>query len=302
MELGHEFYKTLLDGLYDGVYFMDRDRVIRYWNRGAERITGFSAEEVVGKRCSDNVLMHIDENGRELCTAALCPAVATMTDGRAHEVQVYLHHKDGHRLPVLTRVAPIRDKKGIITGAVEIFTDNRELHDAKQHLKELERFALIDQLTQVGNRRYGEIYLQSSLSRLARYEWPFGILFMDVDNFKSINDTHGHAVGDMVLKTVARTLAHNIRSSDCVCRWGGEEFVMVLLHAEICDIERMGSKLLALIRHCSVTFGSSIVQVTASIGGTCARPDDTPESIVARADQLMYRSKKGGGNRLTLDP
>ncbi|MEW6533083.1 MAG: GGDEF domain-containing protein [Thermodesulfobacteriota bacterium] len=302
MEIDHGFYKALLDGLYEGVYFLDRDRVIRYWNRGAEHITGFSADEVIGKRCSDNVLMHIDENGRELCTAALCPAVATMTDGRAHEVQVYLHHKDGHRLPVRTRVAPIRDKKGIITGAVEIFTDNRELHDAKQRLKELERFALIDQLTQVGNRRYGEIYLQGSLSRLARYGWPFGLLFIDVDNFKNINDTYGHEVGDMVLKTVAKTLIHNVRSSDCVSRWGGEEFVVIILHADIDDIERMGSKLLALVRHCSVTSNPSVVRLSVSVGGTSARPDDTPESIVARADKLMYRSKKSGGNRLTLDP
>jgi diguanylate cyclase (GGDEF)-like protein/PAS domain S-box-containing protein len=302
MEFDQEFYKALLDGLYDGVYFMDRDRVIRYWNRGAERITGFSAHEVVGKRCSDNVLMHIDENGRELCTAALCPAVATMTDGRAHEVEVYLHHKDGHRLPVLTRVAPIRDPKGMITGAVEIFTDNRQLHEAKQHIADLERFALIDDLTQIGNRRYGEMCIQSSLNQLARYGRPSGLLFMDVDNFKSINDTHGHAVGDMVLKTVARTLVHNIRSSDCVCRWGGEEFVIVTLHADICEIERMGSKLLALVRHCTVTSNPSVVSVTVSIGGTCARADDTPELIIARADGLMYHSKKYGGNRLTLDP
>jgi len=302
MEIDHGFYKALLDGLYEGVYFLDRDRVIRYWNRGAQLITGFSADEVIGKRCSDNLLMHIDENGRQLCTAALCPAVATMTDGRAHEVEVYLHHKDGHRLPVLTRVTPIRDSKGGITGAVEIFTDNRQLHEAKQHIVELERFALIDQLTQVGNRRYGEIYLQGSFNRLERQGWPFGLLFMDIDKFKNINDTYGHELGDMVLKSVAKTLVHNVRSSDCVSRWGGEEFLVIILQADSGDIERMGEKLLTLIRHCAVTLSSSVVRVTVSVGGTCARSDDTPESIIARADELMYRGKKSGGNRLTLDP
>ncbi|MBM4327893.1 MAG: sensor domain-containing diguanylate cyclase [Deltaproteobacteria bacterium] len=302
MNIDRDFYKTLLDGLYEGVYFLDRSRVIRYWNRSAERITGYFADEVLGKRCSDNVLMHVDESGRALCGSASCPAVAAMTDRRAHEVEVYLHHKDGHRLPALTRVAPIRDSKGEIIGAVEVFTDNRKLHEAQQRVENLERLALMDQLTEIGNRRYGEVYLQSSLNRLARYGWPFGLLFADIDDFKKVNDAYGHEVGDMVLKTVAKTLIHNVRASDCVSRWGGEEFVILILHADIGHIERCGEKLLALIRHCSVTLDSSIVQVTVSMGGTCARADDTIETILARADELMYRSKQGGKDRLTLAP
>jgi PAS domain S-box-containing protein len=75
------FYEEILDGISDGVYFMDRDRIIRYWNHGAERITGFSRNEVIGKACRDNVLMHVDDAGANLCLAESCPALATIVDG-----------------------------------------------------------------------------------------------------------------------------------------------------------------------------------------------------------------------------
>jgi PAS domain S-box-containing protein len=100
-----DFYERLLDGISDGVYFMDRDRIIRYWNHGAERITGFKKDEVIGTACRDNVLMHVDDAGTSLCLAEFCPALATITDGQERSAEVYLHHKEGYRLPVLARIS-----------------------------------------------------------------------------------------------------------------------------------------------------------------------------------------------------
>jgi PAS domain S-box-containing protein len=117
MAANRDFYGRLLDGISDGVYFMDRDRIIRYWNRGAERITGFNKEEVIGTACRDNVLMHVDDAGTSLCLAELCPALGTIMDGQEREAEVYLHHKEGYRLPVIARISPIRDDSGNITGA-----------------------------------------------------------------------------------------------------------------------------------------------------------------------------------------
>ena len=93
------FYRELLDQVSDGVYFITRDRHITYWNGGAERITGYSAGDVAGRSCSEGILRHINGDGRQLCLSG-CPLVGVMKDGKPREARVYLHHKDGHRVPV----------------------------------------------------------------------------------------------------------------------------------------------------------------------------------------------------------
>ena len=118
-------YHAILDNLYDGVYFVDRDRKITYWNKGAERITGYPAAEVVGSRCFDNILMHVDGHGTLLCKE-LCPLAATMLDGVERTADVYLQHKDGHRVSVNVRITPLRNEGGAVTGGVEVFTDNSQ--------------------------------------------------------------------------------------------------------------------------------------------------------------------------------
>ena len=89
----------ILDQMHDGVYLVDTERTIRFWNRGAERISGYAAADVIGTRCSDNLLMHTNERGDPLCVVG-CPLAATMRDGDAREIGVFLRHKDGHRVPV----------------------------------------------------------------------------------------------------------------------------------------------------------------------------------------------------------
>src|SRR5512146_1588532 len=99
-----DFYKDIIDNLYDGIYFVDRDRVITYWNKGAERITGYSSTQTIGRSCRDNLLNHVTASGIQLCQNH-CPLAAVMEDGKEREVEVFLHHANGHRLPVAIRAA-----------------------------------------------------------------------------------------------------------------------------------------------------------------------------------------------------
>ena len=108
-----DLYRDLVENMHDGIYFVDRERRITYWNKGAERITGYSAAEVVGKSCADNILVHVDALGRQLCKGS-CPLVASMADGAPHEAEVYLHHKQGHRLPVWVRTSPLPAADGTV--------------------------------------------------------------------------------------------------------------------------------------------------------------------------------------------
>jgi len=113
-------YEQLLESLFDGVYYVDRDKVIRFWNKAAERITGYSKADVIGKACADQLLRHVDDKGQELCKGG-CPVSKTLQDGSVHELNVYLHHKLGYRVPVSVRVSPVKNENGRIIGAIEVF-------------------------------------------------------------------------------------------------------------------------------------------------------------------------------------
>lgn len=114
-----DLHKELLDCFYDGIYYVDLKRVIQFWNKSAEGITGFSAEEVIGKCCYSNILNHVDLNSKQLCIDN-CPLHETLQDGIPRKANVFLHHKDGFRVPVTILVIPVYADKEII-GAMEVF-------------------------------------------------------------------------------------------------------------------------------------------------------------------------------------
>lgn len=293
-------YKNLLDNIIDGVYLTDRGRKILYWNRGAERITGYSAAEVVGTRCSDNILIHVDGRGNSLCHGA-CPLHASIRLGEVHDAEIYLHHKLGHRLPVWVRTTPCKDSQGEIIGGAELFTDLSGKNAITLRIEELSKLALLDNLTQLANRRFVEMEIQGRLSELARYHLSFGLLMMDLDHFKSINDKYGHPAGDQVLRAVARTVTFTARSFDLFGRWGGEEFVGLIRNVDRSGLEMVGDRIRVLVEKTQVNEGGVTLNATVSVGATLARVSDTQETLIERADKLLYRSKKEGRNRLTLD-
>ncbi|MCX6005134.1 MAG: GGDEF domain-containing protein [Chloroflexi bacterium] len=294
------FFKELLDNLYDGVYFVDKKRIIPFWNKAAEKITGYTSEEVLGKGCFDNILVHVDENGKALCKSG-CPLRATMKDGSSREASVYLRHKDGYRLPVIMKVNSIHDSRGTVRGGIQSFNDNSSVLAVKERAADLEKMALIDALTGVGNRRYADMSLQNNLAELKRYGWTFGVLFADIDHFKTVNDTYGHEAGDEVLKMVAQTILSNMRSFDFIFRWGGEEFLLIITNVDSEKLYHFADRLRMLVQNAALPLESNLVRVTISIGGTFARPDDREKSVMRRIDQLMYRCKHAGRNKCCVD-
>lgn len=298
--LGNRFYKEILDNLDEGVYVLDLQRSISYWNRGAERITGYTSSEVLGKDCRDNILRHVSEDGMSLCNGQF-PVAHAITDGKSREAQVHLHHKDGRHLPVLVRSTPLRDANQRIIGAVEIFSENPPKHSELENLKQINQMALLCPLTSLGNRRWAELSLRARLDEMDRYGWSFGLLFVDVDQFKQINDEYGHLTGDEVLKMVARTLSRSVRSFDFVGRWGGEEFIAIIRNATEKTLRSVANRCRILIEDSSLAVQEKEIRVTVSIGATWARQEDTRETLLQRADQLMYQSKASGRNRISYD-
>lgn len=295
--MDNDIYKRILCSIDEGVYFVDTERKITFWNKGAEKITGFSAKDVVGSYCYDNILNHIDDAGNHLCFSG-CPLHATIADGESRNVNVYLHHKEGHRVPVTVRSVQISENNEVI-GAVELFSDNSEYYKITKNLEELTSIALHDQLTELPNRRYLETYIQSKLIDLQLLHINFGAIFIDIDHFKIVNDTYGHSIGDEVLKMVSKTLQGALRKSDIIARNGGEEFVAVFPIDTIESLSAIADKLRVLIANSVIRTKGHDIQVTVSLGATMALQDDNFVSILDRADRLMYNSKSQGRNQVT---
>ncbi len=297
-KLSHDF-SDILTNLHDGLYFVNIERRITYWNTAAERITGFKTEEVIGSFCSDNILIHVDNKGNELCKC-MCPLARTMQDGTPRETDVFLHHKNGHRVPVTVRVTALHDDKGNIIGGIELFSDSSHQEVLRSKIASLEKLALLDTLTELPNRRQIEADLVAQVMMFERMKIPFSVVLFDIDNFKSFNDDYGHDVGDLALQTVAKTISASARVYDIIGRWGGEEFLGVFPNTDLKLLGSIANKLCMLIRHTRVETLSGPLNVTISVGGTSFTNDDTIDTLLKRADTLMYESKKAGRNRVTI--
>lgn len=296
--MNYDLTKEIFDSLFEGAYIVDNDRKIVFWNRGAEKITGFSKDDVIGMHCHNNILNHVTADGQLLCFGG-CPLHNSIITGNENAAEVFLHHKDGHRVPVKVKTVPYYEN-GVIAGAIEFFKDYSTKIELKNTIESLNSIASVDHLTGLYNRRYFEAFIDSKLSEIKNFDLSFGIVFFDIDNFKKINDTYGHLLGDEVLKVIAKTAINSTRGNDIVCRWGGEEFIGVFLEIDDVQLGKLAERLRYLVENSSLRASENEIKFTISIGATMARLDDTKESLVARADRLMYNSKQNGKNQSTL--
>lgn len=293
-------YKEILDKVFDGVYLVDRERRITFWNKGAERITGFHADSVVGKKCADNILNHINDEGVCLCQDG-CPLEATILDDQPRQAEVFLHHALGHRVPIVLHAEPIKDEIGKVIGAVETFTDNSALFTVEKRASRLQEQVDQDPLTGVGSRLYIQNMLETSLMELRSLHSRFGLLFLDIDHFKNINDEFGHENGDKVLQMTANSIRYSLRVGDAIGRWGGEEFIAIINEADEKILKTVAEKLRVMILNSLLIINEQLVQVTVSVGGTLLKNEDTPETAIQRADELLVQSKRDGRNRVMVD-
>ena len=171
-----------------------------------------------------------------------------------------------------------------------------QIHALQEKLREQ---ANRDSLTGLFNRRYLEGTLERELSRCRRESVPLSMLLLDLDHFKLVNDTYGHPAGDAVLCAVSRRLQESARAEDIVCRYGGEEFLLVLPKMPLGIAHERANRLLKSFRSTPVVFGEHTIHLTTSIGiATVPDHADSVDSLVRAADQALYRAKSSGRDRV----
>jgi diguanylate cyclase (GGDEF)-like protein len=159
----------------------------------------------------------------------------------------------------------------------------------------------LDAVTGLAPRRFGELQLKALTQAVAEQSTTLGVLYVDADHFKDVNDTFGHKTGDQVLRMIGQSLVNGLRRGDVPVRWGGEEFLALLPGTDQTGLAATAERVRMLAENSWIQKGEVQVRVTVSVGATMAVPTESGEDLVDRADKLMYASKQGGRNRVTTD-
>ena len=239
-------YRTVLENLPTGVYLVDEDRRILFWNDGAERITGFLRQDVVGRFCRENILVHCDEANVLLCGAA-CPLTHTMRDGRPREADVYLRHKDGYRVPVRVRAVPIKDRDGVIIGAAESFEERAVAPDPNCRLINPSAEVCVEAATGLPAQDWMSAQLGESLAQFTEHHNPFGILRIRLDQLNDWHRRGGQQMVHVILRAVAQTVRSLLPPVDLLGRWGEDGFLAIVANADSSRLEELGARLKKIV-------------------------------------------------------
>jgi PAS domain S-box-containing protein/diguanylate cyclase (GGDEF)-like protein len=293
LELNPEIYQAVLENLPMGVYLTDRKRQIVFWNESAHRLTGYLGQEVIGRFCPDNILMHCDENQVALCGGE-CPLALAMQDGQTREDNIFLRHKDGQRIPVRVHAIPIRDESGVVIGAAELF-EERSFRGAEMRCPHVPVGASLDGVTDIPDRAATLEGLGAALEHFAVSRQPFGVLSIAIDGVDHLRRTSGGQALNAVLYAVAQTLLIGVRPHDLVGRWREDRFAALVACPAVEGLLSCAERLRRLVSLASVPWWGDRLSVTVTMGGTMVRPDDTVESLLGRAEAALEAATAADG-------
>ncbi|MDP2795042.1 MAG: EAL domain-containing protein [Sulfurisoma sp.] len=282
---------SVFENTHEGVTIADAAGNILDVNPAFCEITGYSREEVLGRNPR---ILNSGRQGPEFYEA-MWQAIL----GRGYwRGEIWNRRKDGDIYPEFLTVSAVRDAHGAVSHFVGVFSDITQL---KQHERRLERMAHYDALTGVPNRVLLADRMHQAIAQTLRAGHLMAVCYLDLDNFKPVNDTHGHEAGDRLLVEMAQRLKDCLRGGDTVARLGGDEFVLLLPELEqIEECEAVLGRVLEAAARPVIVAGQS-VNVSASIGLTLFPFDDAdPDTLLRHADQAMYQAKQAGRNRYHL--
>jgi diguanylate cyclase (GGDEF)-like protein/PAS domain S-box-containing protein len=283
----------------EGIVIAAANQTILKVNRAFSEITGYTGEEAVGKKLQALWPDSRESMGREL-------ALEAMAREGSWQGEICNQRKSGTVFPAWTNITAVKDVRARITHYVLMMTDITARRAAE---REIEQLAYYDPLTQLPNRRLLMHRLQQAVTNISQSRRRGALLFIDLDNFKILNDTIGHDVGDRLLCSVAQRLTSSVRDGDVIARFGGDEFVVMLENLSHCHEEaaaqagKVGEKIHAVLNR-PYTIGTRVLHSTPSIGVAFFGDNaSSVEELIKQADIAMYQAKAAGRNALRFfDP
>ena len=284
-----ERLRVTLNSIGDAVICTDAATRITFMNPAAEKLTGASSEAAMGVAL-DEVYAPVDEeSGEKIASASVLCGLRQRVE---HNNRAVLSRKDGSRCSIREVVSPILNDKGEFSGSVIVFQD---FTDARTLQRELAHAAAHDSLTGLANRANLLSAMSELLDAAAQGDAGHLFLYVDLDNFKTVNDTGGHAAGDLLLKRVAETIKASVRPGDVVARLGGDEFAVILRNCAPTAGEDVARTISTAIGDLGFDHDGTTHKIGASIGMTAIGSGSAAvEDIIARADGACYEAKASG--------
>ncbi|HDP70343.1 MAG TPA: diguanylate cyclase [Actinobacteria bacterium] len=294
--------KQELDAVFQcagvGIRVINTDYKIINQNKEMGLLCGFKKDDAVGGNCSN---FFSGDN----CTTDKCALRQILSGVERVEVETKRTTKDGRIIHVNLMATPLRNNEGEIVGVIESFrdiTERKKIEKEREKLtEELRRQVRIDGLTKVLSRRYLDKKLQDEVRRTQRYNCPLSVIMLDIDNFKEINDTYGHQMGDKALRVIAKSIREVMRANDFVGRYGGEEFIVVCVEAGIDEARNIAERVRKAIEKLQVAgkMGPQI-KMTASFGVAQFKESEDFDTFVTRVDTALYKAKNEGRNQVCI--
>lgn len=302
----------ILDASPIPTFVLNSQHDITHWNRALEVISGYPRVQVVGRRDAWRafyqqprpVLANLIVEGADASRLAALYGVTVrpspLIDG-AYETEGFFRNFGSNGRWLFFTAAPIHDGSGRVVGAIETLQDVTERYLAQAALKDSEaRFrelSITDSLTGLYNSRHFFASIEAELNRATRYAEPLCLLLMDVDNFKRVNDSHGHLEGDCVLSRLAATIRSVQRTSDSAFRYGGEEFVVLLPATRMADALHAAERLRQHFAGAPIPLASgALLHASVSIGVAQFELGESAVNFIRRADAACYQAKHAGKN------
>jgi diguanylate cyclase (GGDEF)-like protein/PAS domain S-box-containing protein len=280
-------YSQILSTIQDPMAYIDKNSIFRtvnnaylqiYNKKSRKEIIGHPVEEFLGKDFEEK---KIKWNIQKCLT------------GEKVQQQEWLDFPDGKRRCMYMSYYPLRAKDERVLGVVLHSIDITKIKELEEELK---RLSVTDRLTRIFNRMKFEQSLKEEIKRLKRYNTKLSVIMLDIDHFKDINDTYGHDVGDKVMITLTNLVKSYIRDTDIFCRWGGEEFMLLLPHTSLENAVKLAER----IRIKIMTHKFPVVEsLTCSFGVSEFNEKDSEDTFIKRVDNALYESKRSGRNRVT---
>lgn len=318
LRASEEQFRMLAENMADIVWRTDAQMRFTYINAADQKVRGLSREEVIGTHFRDNLTQagqgmqeEIFRQRREMENSA--------NKGTELKYELPMRNKNGGEVWIETSSVPIYGSNGNITGYQGVGRDvserkqhearllqshqqlENQLHQVAEEKSALQELATRDPLTGIYNRRYFDTTLSREFARSVRDRKQLAIIMLDLDHFKKVNDRYGHATGDEVLKALAELLKKGARESDLICRYGGEEFVAVMPNMSAEQAWERVEWWRRQLEEMSIVAGEFKIGITLS-AGIAVFPDhaEDPAQLLSRADEMLYKSKREGRNRISI--
>jgi diguanylate cyclase (GGDEF)-like protein/PAS domain S-box-containing protein len=288
----------------EAVIIMDSKGKISFWDQAARDIFGYSPEEIIGKTLHKTLA---PERFHDRYSKAMKKFKKSGEgDAIGRTIELVGIRKNGEEFPIELSLTSVKmGEEWVAIGIIRDYSDRYEIEkQLRMTNEELEILATTDSLTGVANRYKFEERYRHEWECALRQSTPLSLVFADIDNFKIINDTYGHQVGDIFLKSIAEIFRANVqRVSDLIARYGGEEFVVLLPNTELRNAEELAEKIrMAVEDHYQEIAASKVpLNVTISLGVSCVIPRNTirKDELVAAADKALYKAKANGRNQVS---